>query len=94
MLRFKGFIIYCIFLFIVICWTSAETSSATTDYWPTEGWRTSTPEAQGMHSGILADMLEFIQKQMLNIDNITIIRNGYLVTDAYRFPSLTRSEER
>jgi len=30
------------------------------DYWPTAGWRSSTPEAQGMDSGLLAGMIEDI----------------------------------
>jgi hypothetical protein len=28
------------------------------DYWPTEGWRTSTPEEQGMDSEKLVKMVE------------------------------------
>ena len=34
----------------------------------------------------LADMLEYIQEGGYRIDSITIIRNGYMVTDAYFFP--------
>lgn len=86
MFRLRGSIISCIILVFVICWSSAGTSSASTDYWPTEGWRTSTLEEQGMHSGKLADMMEFIQYHGFMIDSITIIRNGYLVTDAYFYP--------
>lgn len=65
---------------------SVEAQAKEQYYWPTKGWRTSTPEEQGMHSGVLADILEIIQKEGYNIDNITIIRNGYLVTDAYFYP--------
>ena len=32
-------------------------------YWPTEGWRTSTPEEQGVDSETLAEMFETIQEQ-------------------------------
>ena len=55
-------------------------------YWPTDGWRTSTPEEQGMNSEKLSDMLAFIQRDRLNIDSVTIIRNGYMVVDATFFP--------
>jgi hypothetical protein len=38
--------------------------SQTPDYWPTEGWRSSAPEEQGMDSEKLADMIESIQKNV------------------------------
>ncbi|MDA0262215.1 MAG: serine hydrolase [Proteobacteria bacterium] len=57
-----------------------------TDYWPTDGWRTSTPEQQGMESGRLADLLEQVKRGNSRIDSVTVIRNGYLVLDAYFYP--------
>ncbi|HDH97776.1 MAG TPA: 6-aminohexanoate hydrolase, partial [Deltaproteobacteria bacterium] len=62
------------------------TSTAATDYWPTEGWRASTPEKQGMKSGMLANMVENIKEKGYAIESITIIRNGYIVMDAYFYP--------
>ena len=64
----------------------AEETSHSTDYWPTNGWRTSTPEEQGMASAKLADMFEYIKENGLNIDSVTIVKNGYIVTDAYLNP--------
>jgi CubicO group peptidase (beta-lactamase class C family) len=63
-----------------------STSSASSDYWPTEGWRTSTPEEQGMHSEKLNSMLEETLRKKHSIDSITIVRNGYMVLDAYFYP--------
>jgi len=57
-----------------------------TAYWPTEGWRTSTPEEQGMDSERLADMLDTIQERNYTIDSVSVIRNGYMVVDAYVHP--------
>jgi hypothetical protein len=57
-----------------------------TDHRPTEGWRTSTPEKQGMDSATLVEMMPIVREEGKNIDSITIIRNGYLVTDASAFP--------
>ena len=37
-----------VFVLIVLCYSP---SIASTDYSPTEGWRTSTPEKQGIDSG-------------------------------------------
>jgi CubicO group peptidase (beta-lactamase class C family) len=56
-----------------------------TEYWPTKGWRTSTPEAQGMDSQKLAQMLAAIQQQHLNFHSVLVIRNGYIVSETY-FP--------
>ena len=56
------------------------------DYWPTSGWRSSTPEAQGMDSGLLAGMIEDISTNGTSIRSVLVIRNGYLVTEAYFHP--------
>ena len=84
-LRKRKYVGYWIIIFLFIC-LFGLTSSASSDYWPTAGWRTSTPEEQGMHSKILADMLEWIQIKSYIIDSITIIRNGYIVADVYFDP--------
>ena len=55
-------------------------------YWPTDGWRTSTPEQQGMDSPSLASMFDSIQEQHANIHSLLIVRHGYLVTEAYFYP--------
>jgi len=72
-------IIYFIFFILVPTFASS-------DYWPTAGWRTSTPEKQGMDSERLADMSEKTLREKYQIDSITVIRNGYMVLDAYFFP--------
>ena len=61
-------------------------TSSGPDYWPIEGWRTTTPEEQGMDSDMLAKMLELIQEQNYDIHSVTIIRNGYMVADATIYP--------
>jgi CubicO group peptidase (beta-lactamase class C family) len=53
---------------------------------PAEGWQSTTPEEQGMRSQNLADMMEVIRKNRYSIDSVLIIRNGYLVLDAYFYP--------
>ncbi len=85
-LRLKRHIIHGIILVCFICCLNTMPSSAASDYWPTEGWRTSTPEKQGMQSGMLADMLKNTKEKGYAIESITIIRNGYIVTDAYFHP--------
>ena len=56
------------------------------DYWPTQGWRTSTPEAQGMDSRLLAQAVGLIREQDLAVDSLLIVRHGYVVLDAYFYP--------
>jgi len=61
------------------------------DYWPTQGWKISIPEEQGMDSAKLQEMVEHYEAQRLknekiSIDSITIVRNGYIVADIYLNP--------
>jgi CubicO group peptidase (beta-lactamase class C family) len=63
----------------------AATQVAAT-YWPTAGWRSSTPEEQGMDSDLLSAMLGEILEEDYEIDSVTIIRNGYMVVDARTHP--------
>ena len=53
------------------------------DYWPTEGWRTATPEDQGMSSAQLAAIFDYIAEEEIEIHSILIVRNGCLVLEAY-----------
>jgi CubicO group peptidase (beta-lactamase class C family) len=68
---------------------------ATTDinfernYWPTEGWRNSTPEEQGMDSELLAKACAFVQEHELHIHSMLVIRHGHIVADAYFHPFST-----
>lgn len=55
-------------------------------YWPTQGWRTSTPEAQGVDSELLAQVVDRIRTQGLAVDSLLVVRHGYVVLDAYFYP--------
>jgi CubicO group peptidase (beta-lactamase class C family) len=56
------------------------------DYWPTNGWRTTPPEQQGLDSARLAEGIQAIHDKHVAIDSVMIIRNGYMVLDAYFSP--------
>jgi CubicO group peptidase (beta-lactamase class C family) len=60
-------------------------------YWPTEGWRVSTPEEQGMDSQRLAHMLADITKREVAINTVLVVRNGYLVMEANVWPFQPRA---
>ncbi len=59
---------------------------AIADYYPTSGWRTSTPEEQGFDSGKLSQMLKELRQGDTGVNSVLIIRNGFLVMDAYFEP--------
>jgi CubicO group peptidase (beta-lactamase class C family) len=57
-------------------------------YWPTEGWRTSTPEEQGMDSELLAEALDFLQEHRgeYHLHSLLVVRHGYVVADVSFYP--------
>jgi CubicO group peptidase (beta-lactamase class C family) len=81
-----GFGCFCILLVCLTGCSSSLSQSRSPAYWPTNGWKTSTPEEQGMDSVKLAQMAEQIQKDHLNIHSLLVIRNGYLVDELYLYP--------
>jgi CubicO group peptidase (beta-lactamase class C family) len=56
------------------------------NYWPTQGWLTSTPEEQGLDSAKLAEGLRQIQQKNIPIHSIIIVRNGRMLLNATFYP--------
>ncbi|NHJ20738.1 MAG: class C beta-lactamase-related serine hydrolase [Candidatus Lokiarchaeota archaeon] len=52
-------------------------------YWPTNGWRTSQPEIQGMSSAKLQELHAYIRDADLPLDSVIVVRNGYIVYEDY-----------
>jgi len=52
------------------------------DFWPTLGWRTSTPQEQGMDAARLDDALQAAERKM-NLHGLVIVRHGYIVQEKY-----------
>jgi CubicO group peptidase (beta-lactamase class C family) len=63
-----------------------QTREASPPYWPTQGWRISTPEAQGVDSVKLAQGLQAIRQKNLDIHSLMLIRDGMVILDAYFYP--------
>lgn len=85
----KRFIVVC----VIVVWAGgmaghapAPSRAGDPDYWPTAGWRTSTPEAQGMDSADLTRALTYVTQNGLNVNSVTVVRHGYVVLDAYLHP--------
>jgi CubicO group peptidase (beta-lactamase class C family) len=71
------------------------------DYWPTQGWRESTPAAQGLDPELLARADRAIEAEYPNIYSLLVVGHGYLVfekyyrghdrSDQYNIKSITKS---
>jgi CubicO group peptidase (beta-lactamase class C family) len=67
----------------------AARASATREaqmFWPTHGWRSSSPEAQGIDSAVLASAMETIRDRHIPVNSILIERHGTIVLDSYFYP--------
>ncbi len=78
-------IVFALFVFLAGC-TPLSSAATLPTYWPTNGWRSAAPEEMGMDSEKLAQMVEHIQQEKLNLHSLLIVRNGYLVTELYLYP--------
>ena len=60
---------------------SAELASSD---WPTKGWSVAAPEAEGLDSGALADLVEWAKAE--RVDSLLVIRHGKIVLNSYYAP--------
>lgn len=54
------------------------------DYWPTNSWRSSTPQNEGMNSSRLVEMMNYLDNESaLHPTGVLVVRNGYIVLEEY-----------
>jgi CubicO group peptidase (beta-lactamase class C family) len=53
------------------------------DYWPTDEWRNTTPEEQGLNSNSLNRIDEIIAENEIRVDSVIVVKNGYIVYEKY-----------
>jgi CubicO group peptidase (beta-lactamase class C family) len=73
----------------IYAWRVLQTSDGAVPepaYWPTAGWLTSSPEAQGFDSVKLAGGLQEIKQNGTSVHSILIVRGGLVFLDAYFYP--------
>jgi CubicO group peptidase (beta-lactamase class C family) len=65
--------------------TSQQGSAAPSqrDYWPTSGWRTAPPQAQGMDPAVLAAIPGNVVSLHPEVRSLLVVRHGYLVYEHY-----------
>jgi CubicO group peptidase (beta-lactamase class C family) len=81
--RKKIFCILTFFLFAFLTENAVGEQPKEREYWPTSGWKTSTPEEQGMDSAKLLIADEFIQNRLPDAFSLLVVKNGYLVFEKY-----------
>lgn len=74
----------CIVLLMASICGAAVAQERPEPLWPTTGWQYSTPEEQGMDSGVLARLVDY--GMTLSFDSLLIARHGKIVLDAYYAP--------
>jgi CubicO group peptidase (beta-lactamase class C family) len=83
----KSILLLFVFILTFAIWYNfGSAADEQPDYWPTKGWRTASPESQGMNSDLLLKMLNLIWEKGIDIHSVLVIRNGYMVLDAYSYP--------
>jgi CubicO group peptidase (beta-lactamase class C family) len=69
---------------LTLCWSGVAVAQNKVDIWPTNDWERSSPEAQGVASQELADLVAFgIYNGM---DSLLVTRHGTIVAEAYYAP--------
>lgn len=63
-----------------------QASPSPLSYYPTQGWRTSTPEEHGFSSVKLAEGVQAIRDQGIPIHSLMLIHNGSIFLDASWYP--------
>lgn len=81
-------------LFVLLCLPLLSCTSITPpvvqppvprDYWPTQGWRSTPPETQGMNAQTLAQIDTLAEERFPDLRGVLIIRHGSIVFEhSYR----------
>lgn len=54
-------------------------------YFPSDDWKATSPELQGMNSTVIEGMYDFIANKKLNLQSVLIVRNGFIIEEEYLF---------
>jgi CubicO group peptidase (beta-lactamase class C family) len=53
-------------------------------YWPTHGWKTSSPEEQGIAADRIERLADYIHKDLPLTTSMLLVRHGYVVFEFYK----------
>src|SRR5918997_4645215 len=71
------------FVAFFLCAVSCGSTTGRADYWPTDGWRSSPPEEQGLDPKILSEMDHDVKEPFPAVKGVLVVRNGYVVFENY-----------
>src|SRR5215204_7783745 len=66
-----------------LCAVSCGFTTGRADYWPTDGWRSSAPEEQGLDPKILSQIDYDVKETFPAVKGVLVVRNGYVVFENY-----------
>lgn len=66
----------CVMSVVASGYAGIPDAAAQEPYWPTQEWRHSSPEAQGIDSEVLTNAFDYVRAHQTPIHSLTIIRNG------------------
>ncbi len=58
---------------------AAQVAPAERAYWPTSGWRTAAPEAQGMDPVLLAALDQRVPAELPLLSGLVVVRGGEII---------------
>jgi CubicO group peptidase (beta-lactamase class C family) len=71
-------------LSLLVLATACTSSARGSVDWPTDEWRTATPEEQDMDPAMLQQMMDLIDGQGFAYDSVLVVRHGTIVFEEYR----------
>jgi CubicO group peptidase (beta-lactamase class C family) len=77
--RLRYFFVVAFFL----CAVSCGSTTGRADYWPTDGWRSSPPEEQGLDPKALSEIDYYVKETFPAVKGVLVVRNGYVVFENY-----------
>ncbi len=88
--------LFLLFLLIPVCTTLDTTQAVISpnepDYWPTDEWRTSSPESHGVNSQILDQLFDHLHSHEFSYNSFIVVRHGYIIFETY--PSSIYDQDR
>ncbi len=70
-------------LLLAACANNQQIAIPPRDYWPTNEWRVSTPDKQGMDPSVLAGIETDTKANKPYVNSLLVVRHGYIVYEAY-----------
>ena len=77
----RWLILIAIILVAITAWSLRPSQQEPEAYWPTEEWRTKTPQETGMNTELLYKMMKYVKQD--EVYSIIIVKDGYIVLEYY-----------